>query len=169
MIDRMIRAARLEAKLYEEVEHDQNATGQALLIVVLAAIAGGIGRGLAGGLGGFIFGVVMAVLYWAILSGLAYLVGARLLAGPQTQATWGQVLRTVGFAYTPGVLSFVGFIPFLGPIVLLVVSLWILLAVVVAIRQALDFTTGRAIGTAVIAWLIWAIITIPFAILLDAF
>jgi hypothetical protein len=167
MVDRMLRAARLDVHVYEEVEHDQGATGQALLIVLLAAVAGGIGGGLAEGLGGLIAGVIGSLLYWAVLSGAAYLVGSRLLAGKQTQATWGQVLRTVGFAYTPGLLSIFGFIPILGPILLLVISIWILVGAILAIRQALDFTTGRAIGTAVIAWIITVIVLIPVSLLLD--
>ena len=167
MIDKMIRAARLDVRVYEEVEHDQGATGQALLIIVLAAVAGGIG-GLSEGLGGLLVRVIGAVLYWALLSGAAYLVGSTLLRTQATQATWGQVLRTVGFAYSPGILSILGFIPFLGPILLVIISLWILVAAIVAIRQALDFSTLRAVGTAVAAWLIAVIVLAPLALLVDA-
>ncbi|HEY8490264.1 MAG TPA: YIP1 family protein [Dehalococcoidia bacterium] len=166
MIERMLRAARLDVSVYEEVEHDQGATGQALLIIVLAAIAGGIG-GLSEGLGGLVVRVIAAVLYWILLSGAAYLVGSRLLRTGATQATWGQVLRTVGFAYSPGVLSIFGFIPILGPILLLIISIWILVAAIIAIRQALDFTTLRAVGTGIIAWLIAVIILAPLTLLTD--
>lgn len=163
MIERMVRAARLQPRLYEEVEHDQGATGQALLIVVLAAISGGLGRLIADGVPGFIAAVVGAVVFWALITGLAYLVGTRLLATRETSATWGQVLRTVGFAYTPGVLSFLGVIPILGPfLVVLVIPIWIAIAAVIGIRQALDFDTVRAIGTGLIAYVVWLVVASIF-------
>ncbi len=166
---RMIGAARLDTATYEAVEHDEGATSAALLVVVLGAIAAGIGALGTGRIGAFIGGIVAAIISWVAYAGVAYLVGSRLLATPQTQATWGQLLRTLGFAQSPRLLLVLGWIPLLGGLISLVVAIWTLVTTVVAIRQALDFTTGRAIATAVLSWLalvvVYAIILIPFGAL----
>jgi hypothetical protein len=152
IIDRMIRAARLEPQVYEEVEHDRSATGQAMLVVVLGAIAGGIGA-LSGGIAGLVVGVIASLVGWAVYAFIAYWVGTNIFKGPQTEATWGQLLRTLGFANSPRVLMVLVIIPVVGIIVGLAVFIWMLFTTVVAIRQALDFDTGRAIGTAVVSLL----------------
>ena len=149
IIDRMIRAARLEPQLYEEVEHDQSATGQALLVVVLGSIAAGIGA-LSGGIGGLIVGIIAALVGWAVYAFIAYWVGTHIFKGPHTSATWGELLRTLGFAK---VLLVLMVIPVVGLIIGLAVFVWTLVATVIALRQALDFDTGRAIATAVVSLL----------------
>ncbi len=152
IVDRMIRAAKLEPQVYEEVEHDQSATGQALLVVVLGAVAAGIGA-LLGGVVALIVGIVAALVGWGVYAFIAYWVGTNIFKGPQTEATWGELLRTLGFASSPRVLLVLGIIPVLGFFIGLVVFIWTLITTVIAIRQALDFDTGRAIGTAVVSWL----------------
>ena len=164
IIDRMIRAARLEPQLYEEVEHDQSATGQAMLVVVLGAIAGGIGA-LSGGIAGLVVGVVASLVGWAVYAFIAYWVGTNIFKGPHTEATWGQLLRTLGFANSPRVLMVLVVIPVVGIIVGLAVFIWLLLTTVIAIRQALDFDTWRAIATAVVSLLAQVVIySVVFAI-----
>jgi hypothetical protein len=152
MIDRMIRAARLDPQVYEEVEHDQSATGQAMLVVVLGAVAAGIGA-LSGGVIGLIVGIVAGLIGWAVYAFIAYWVGTKIFKGPHTEATWGELLRTLGFASSPRVLLVLGIIPVVGLLIGLVVFVWMLISTVIAIRQALDFDTGRAIATAVVSWL----------------
>ncbi len=152
IIDRMIREARMEPPLYEEVEHDQSATGQALLVVVLGAIAAGIGA-LSGGIGGLIVGIIAALVGWAVYAFIAYWVGTNIFKGPHTSATWGELLRTLGFASSPRVLLVLTVIPIVGIFVGTAVFIWWLVATVIAIRHALDFDTGRAIATAVVSLL----------------
>src|SRR5690606_8016998 len=89
-------------------------------------------------------------LGWALWSGLTYLIGDKLLGGT---ATWGELLRTIGFAQAPRVLLLFAFIPGLGGLIALVVAVWLLITGVIAIRQALDFSTGKAILTAVLGWI----------------
>ncbi len=165
-IDRMIRAARLEPQLYEEVEHDQSATIPAMQVVVLGAIAGGIGA-LSGGITGLVFGIIAALVGWAVYAYIAYWVGTNIFKGPQTEATWGQLLRTLGFANSPRVLLVLAIIPvsIISGLVVLVVFIWTLFATVIAIRQALDFDTWRAIATAVVSLLAQVVIfSVVFAI-----
>lgn len=95
---------------------------------------------------------------WIIYSGLAYLIGTRLLATAETRATYGEVLRTLGFAQAPRLLLVLAWIPILGLILAFVVGIWVLVATIIAIRQSMELTTGRAIGTAVIAWIIYIIV-----------
>jgi tetrahydromethanopterin S-methyltransferase subunit G len=161
IVDRMIRAARLEPQVYEEVEHDQSATGQAMLVVVLGAVAAGIGA-LYGGVIGLIVGIITAIVGWAVYALVAYWVGTNLFKGPHTEATWGQLLRTLGFASSPRVLLVLGIIPVVGILIGLAVFVWTLITTVIAIRQALDFDTGKAIITAVVSWL--ALLVVSFVI-----
>jgi hypothetical protein len=149
MVDRMIGAARLDVDTYEEVESDYSATGQAAIVVTIVAIASAIGGAGAGGVG-IIGGVLSAVVGWLLWSGLAYLIGDKLFGGT---ATWGELLRTIGFAQAPGVLLILAIIPVLGWIVQVVVAIWLLVAGIIAIRQALDFSTGKAILTAIVGWI----------------
>jgi hypothetical protein len=152
-VERMIGAAKLDVAVYEEVEADQAATPQALAVVVLAAVAGGIGVG--AGLRGLLLGTVFDLIGWAVWAWLIYFIGTRWLPEPDTRADTGELLRTMGFATSPGILRVAGVVPVIGPLVFLIASLWTLVAVVVAVRQALDYrSTGRAIGVCVIGWLV---------------
>jgi len=161
----MLRAAKLETGLYEEVERDVDATGQALLVVIIVAVAAGIGGALARAvagqpgaiLGSLILGIVGAILGWLIWSFLTYFIGTSLFKGT---ATYGELLRTIGFANSPGVLNILTFIPILGGLIALVVAIWTLVAGIIAIRQALDFDTGKAILTAIIGWLVMVVLTL---------
>ena len=148
--DRMLGAARLDIDTYEEVEADITATGQAAVVVALAGIALAIGASRAGPIA--IIGILIWQLVgWAIWSGITYLIGSRLFHGT---ATWGELLRTLGFAQAPSVLAVFGIIPGIRGILFAVLGIWTLTAGVIAVRQALDFSTGKAIFTVVIGWLV---------------
>ena len=151
LVGRMIGAATLDVATFEDVEHDTTATAQAGLVVVLAAIA----QGIASPYSGVIFGIIGSLIGWAAMAGLTYFIGTRLFEGT---ATWGELLRTLGFATAPGVLHIIGIIPLFGWLVSLVVTIWVLVAVVIAIRQALDVTTGKAIVTAILGMIAWMLI-----------
>jgi hypothetical protein len=147
--ERMIGAARLRSDVFEEVEADTDATRSAALVVIIVSLASAAG-GASGGAGAALAGLVGALLGWLIWSGVTYLIGDKLLGGT---ATWGELLRTIGFAQAPGVLGIFRVIPGLDPALRIVISLWILAAVIIAIRQALDFGTGRAILTAMLGFI----------------
>lgn len=150
LIGRMIGAAKLDVATYEEVEHDTSATTQAGLVVVLAAIAQGIASP-----AGVISGIIGSLIGWLAMAGLTYFIGTRLFKGT---ATWGELLRTLGFATAPGILYIVGIIPILGWLASLAIMIWVLVAVVIAIRQALDVTTGKAVLTGLLGMIAWAVI-----------
>ena len=167
-IDRMVGAAKLNVGVYEEVEADTGATGQAMGVVLLSSLAGGIGAvGLgAGGFGGVVVGGIAALLGWVSWAFVTYLIGTRLLPEPQTRADVGELMRTLGFAQSPGLVRILGVIPVLGPLVLIVVSIWMLVAMVIAVRQAFDYTnTLRAVGVCLVGWVLSLVITIVFVLL----
>jgi hypothetical protein len=150
--ERLLRAARLDPAVYEEVEQDRTATGQALAVVALGSVATGVG--LSAGAQGIIVGLVAGVIAWAVWAALIYWIGAKMLPEPDTRADWGELARTLGFASTPGLLRVLGVVPVLGEVVFLVTGIWMLVATVVAVRQALDYKSlPRAIGVCVIGWL----------------
>ncbi|MES1948924.1 hypothetical protein C84B14_16325 [Salinisphaera sp. C84B14] len=159
LTERMIGAAKLQVPTYEEVEHDRGATGQAALIVVLASLAAGIGALGGGTIGFLLLNAVAALLGWLIWAAIIWAVGTKLLPEPQTQADVGQLLRTLGFAATPGLLRVFGIIPVIGAIVWFVASIWMLATTIIAVRQALDYhSTLRAVGVCVVGWLIQLLI-----------
>ncbi len=135
--DRMIRAAKLDVALYEEVEADKGAMGQAMGVVILSSVAAGIGTISTAGIKGLIFGTIVALLGWFIWAFLTYFIGTRLLPEPQTKADHGELLRTIGFSSSPGVLRVLGIIPMLGAILNFVIGIWMLVAMIIAVRQAL--------------------------------
>jgi hypothetical protein len=157
--DRMIRAAKLDVNLYEEVEADKDTMRQAMGVVVLSSLAAGVGSISTLGLGGILLGTLAALGGWYIWAWLTYFIGTRFLAEPQTEADLGQLLRTTGFSSSPGLIRVLGIIPGLGTVVFAVASIWMLVAMVIAVRQALDYTsTFRAVGVCVIGWIIQTVI-----------
>jgi hypothetical protein len=151
----MIRAAKLDANIYEEVEADKGAMGQAMGVVVMSSVAAGIGAISATGLSGLILGTIAALGSWFIWAFLTYFIGTRLLPEPQTKADYGELLRTIGFSSSPGVIRILGIIPLLGPLVNFIVGIWMLAAMVIAVRQALDYkSTWRAVGVCLIGWIV---------------
>ena len=155
----MMRAARLEVALYEEVEHDQEATTQAMAVVVASSVAAGIGQINALGTSGLLLGTLGSLAGWYIWAFLTFVIGTRLLPEPQTEADVGQLLRTTGFSAAPGVIRVLGIIPGLGAITILIAAIWMLVAMVIAVRQALDYSgTGRALAVCGIGWLVQIVI-----------
>ena len=141
--ERMVGAARLDGRTFEEVERDTKADTQAIGVVVMSSVA--------------------ALVLWAIWAALVYWVGTQMLPESNTRADWGQVARTVGFAQAPGVLRVLAIIPVLGELIRAVTDVWILIATVIAVKQALDYESWpRALGVCAIGW---GIQIIAFAIL----
>ncbi|TDI46563.1 MAG: hypothetical protein E2P01_08735 [Acidobacteria bacterium] len=169
MVDRMIRAAKLDPQLYEEVEADKGALGQAMAVVVLASVAGGVGSGRLGGLSGILIGTVGALIAWFIWAALTYFIGTKLLPEPTTRADVGELLRTTGFSSAPGLIRVLGLIPGLTGIVFFVSGVWMLIAFIIAVRQALDYrSTLRAVGVCVIGWVVQVAVLVFLAMFIGS-
>lgn len=159
LTERMVGAARLDAATYEEVEADATATPQAMLIVVAANLAAGVGALRAVGLGGLLVTTLVTLISWYVWAFVTYFVGTRFLPGPRTEADLGQLLRTLGFSATPGLIRVLGIVPGLHGLVSLVAAVWMLVAMVVAVRQALDYeTTGRAIAVCLVGFVVYILV-----------
>ena len=154
---RVAGASLLNAATYEDVEADRSATSQAMVVVLLSSLAAGIGA-----LGPvatrpttLVTISVLAFAVWAVWAVLTFEIGARLLPSPRTQADVGQLLRTIGFASAPGILRVFGVFPGMTTPVFAVTSVWMLMAMIVGVRQALEYTsTGRAAVVCGISWLL---------------
>jgi len=158
-IDRIVRAAKLDINLYEEVEADKGAMGQAMGVVVLSSIAAGIGSIGTIGVKGIIIGAITALIAWYVWAYMTYFIGAKILPEPQTKADHGELLRTIGFSSSPGLIRVLAIIPGISGIIFAIASIWMLIAMVIAVRQALDYqSTLRAVGVCIIGWVIQAII-----------
>ena len=170
MINRMLGAALLRVGTFEDVEHDRSATTQAMLVVVIVAISSGVGGVLSGDVGwvnGVIFGAVRGLIGWAVWALVTWLVGTTILKTPDTHGEWGQLARGTGFAQTPGILTVFVFIPVIGGIIALVAFVWQFVAMMIAVRQCLDYTsTWRAFFVILISFIVVLIVLIPVAILL---
>ena len=155
LTDRMMRAAKLDVALYEEVEADKEALGQALTVVILSSLASGFGAMGTIGLKGLIFGTIAALVSWFIWAYLTYAIGTKLLPEPQTKADIGELLRTIGFSSSPGVLRVLAIIPMLGNFINLICGIWMLVAMVIAVRQAFDYKcTWRAFAVCFIGFIV---------------
>lgn len=149
----------MDVNLYEEVEADIGAMGQAIGVVILSSIAAGIGTIERGGFSGIFIGTITALIGWLVWAYLTYFIGTRILKEPQTRATPGELLRTIGFSSSPGMIRVLGIIPGLMGIVFLIASVWMLVAMVIAVRQALDYkSTLRAVGVCAIGWIFQVLI-----------
>jgi hypothetical protein len=167
-LQRLIGAAVLRAEAYEEVEADRHANGQAVAVVVCSSIAAGLGaRGFGGGGAGDVaFFAGVALLTWVAWAGVVYQIGARLLPGARTRADVGELLRTTAFATAPGLIRVVGMVPGLTIPSFAVAALWMLAAMVVAVRQALDYTsTWRAIAVCALGWVLAIALAVLFGTL----
>jgi len=155
MISRMARAAKLDRDLYEEVETDTTATGQAMGVVILSSVAAGIGSFREGLPAAIVIGTLVSLISWYFWAFLTYVLGTKVFPEPQTQSNIGELLRTTGYSSAPGILRVLGVVPGIAPVVFLAAAIWMLVSMVVAVRQALDYeSTWRAVGVCVIGWMI---------------
>ena len=150
-VNRIIRACKLDVNLYEEVEADKKATGQGAAVVMLSMVAVGLGNFFTFGTIHIFIPVFAALLGWIVTSALIYFVGAKLFPDENTQSNLGELLRAIGFSYAPGIIRILGFNQDLLVITFFGSGIWSLIAMVIAVRQALDYkSTWRAIGVVLI-------------------
>jgi hypothetical protein len=168
-LQRLIGAMALDPAIYEEVEADRTATIQAFSVVLLSSLAAGVG---ASGLirdwnaGMLAFITILSLLLWAAWALLTFEVGVRVMPGRDTRSSVGELLRTIGFASTPGLLRVLGIVPPVAVPVFVVTSMWMLAAMIVAVRHALDYqNTSRAIAVCVVGWALAVALAIGLGLL----
>ncbi|MCI0454966.1 MAG: YIP1 family protein [Candidatus Dadabacteria bacterium] len=159
IVNKMVRAAKLDIQLYEEVEKDIGATKEAFLVVLIGAVCNGIGSIEMLGARGIITGIISGIVGWLLWSAVIYLIGVKIF---KHTSDMGELLRCLGFAYSPNVLSIFGIIPGVGIVIRFIASVWVLVAFIVAARQALDCGTGRAILISVLGFAAFVIVFFVF-------
>lgn len=165
--NRIIRAATLDVNVYEEVEADKSATVQAIGVVIFASIAAGIGSVGSVGLSGIFIGTITALIAWLVWAYITYIIGVKLLPEPETESDYGELLRTIGFSSSPGMIRILGIIPGLSGIIFFLTGIWMLVAMIVAVRQALDYqSTLRAVVVCIVGWIIQGIVLALFLAIL---
>lgn len=169
-VKRMVLAALLDAEIYEEVEADRSANLQALAVVVMAGASAGIGSIDNSGVSGIFYITLAALVGWWIWAYITYFIGTRFLAGPQTEADHGELLRTIGFSSAPGLLLLAAIVPPIASYIFPAAMLWMLAAMIVAVRQALDYegpsATGRAILVCALGFPIYALFIVAALLVL---
>lgn len=163
---RMIGAMQADVKTFTEIEADQGAMGQAITVIVIAGVAALIGNIFRAGVVSGVFGLVASLLGYALFSVMVFLIGTKLMPEPATKADFNETFRVVGFAASPGVFNVLAIVPYLGPLISILVGLWGLVIAVVAVREVLDYSnTGRAIIVCLIAGVIclfvWMVVMVP--------
>ncbi len=152
---RIIRAAKLETSLYEEIEKDPGSLSQAMIVVVLSAVAAGIGSISKIGIQGIFIGALTGLIGWYVWAMLIYLIGTRLLPESQTHSNLGELLRTIGFSSSPGLIRIFGIVDVFQRLIFSLAAAWMLVAMVIAVKCALDYkSTWRAVGVCLIGWVI---------------
>jgi len=160
LTERMVGAMQANVSTFEEVERDPNALGQAVTVIVIAALASLIGNIFRVGVSGGIFGLIQTLIGYGIWTVLVVLIGTKLMPEPATRADFQEAFRVIGFAASPGVFNVLAIIPFLGPLISFVIAIWMLVVMVIAVRTVLDYTsTGRAIIVCLIGFVAYLIIS----------
>jgi hypothetical protein len=163
---RMIGAMQADVKTFTEIEADPSAMGQAVTVIVIAGVASLIGNFFRAGVVAGVLGLIASLVGYALFSFLVFLIGTKLMPEPATKADFNEVFRVAGFAASPGVFNVLAIIPFIGPLIGLLVGIWSLVIGVIAVREVLDYSnTGRAIIVCLIAvvvcWVVLAIVLLP--------
>lgn len=164
ILGRARRVIQLDTQIFSTIARDPSATKQAAIVVGIVALANAIG-GSGEGARGMIVGLIGAILAWLVFAGMAWFFGTNIFGTPTTVTNWESLLRTLGYAQAPNILGFFGFIPVLGWLVAFIGSIWAVVTAVIAIRETLGFSTGRAIITAIIAWIATAIVIVIIGII----
>ncbi|MAV56964.1 MAG: hypothetical protein CMI79_05510 [Candidatus Pelagibacter sp.] len=166
-LNRIYRAIKIDPELYEEVEHDKSATLQAAIVVVLSSLAAGVGA-IHLGASNFFLGPLVSLASWYFWAFLIFIVGTKLFPDKETKSDHGELLRTIGFSSAPGLIRIFGITPELMTVTFIGSSFWMLVCMVVAVRQALDYKSlWKAFGVVVMCWFIQAFLLFVILIFLN--
>ena len=160
--ERVIGALKLDANTFEDIERDPAAMGQAVGVIAIAAVAGGLANVWYGGISGIILGVITSLIGYALWATVVWLVGTKLMPDPATKADFPETFRVLGFAAAPGVLAIITIIPLLGWLLMLIVYpiiwLWSMAIMVIGVRQVLDYTdTFKAVIVVIIGFVAYLV------------
>ena len=164
---RMAGAMKADVATFEEIEHDPNAMGQAVTVIVIAGVASLIGNIFRAGITAGVMGLIISLIAYGVWAVMVTLIGTRLMPEPATKADFPETFRTIAFAASPGIFAVFAIIPFLGVLISFAISIWSLVIMVVAVRTVLDYSsTGRAIIVVLIGWVIYWMVAATLGVML---
>src|SRR4029453_8865861 len=164
--ERVVGAMRLDANTFEEIERDPTAMGQAVGVIVLAAVSSGLGNLFRGGMSGIVGNVIIALIGYVVWSVLVWIIGTKVIPDPGTKADFAETFRVIGFAAAPGVLGIAAIVPILGYLVMLVIWLWQIAAMVIAVEAVLGYDTiGNGVIVVVIGFCVNFMVTLLLGML----
>lgn len=156
---RMAGAMTADVRTFEEIEKDPAAMGQAVTVILIAAFAGFIGNIFRNGLGLGVALFITSLIGYAVWTVLVVVIGTKLMPEPATRADFPEAFRVIGFAAAPGIFNVLAIVPFLGPLISFVISIWMLVVMVIAVRSVLDYTsTARAFVVCLIGFVVFLIL-----------
>ena len=157
--DRIVGALKLDPNTFEDIERDPTAIGQSVGVIALAAISQGIGNVWYGGLTGILFSFCFALIAYGFWALVVWLVGTKLMPDPATKADFPETFRVIAFAAAPGVFGVITIIPLLGWLLMLLIWIWSLAAMVIAVKQVLDYTdTFKAVIVVIIGFVAYLVV-----------
>ena len=159
---RVVGALKLDANTFEDIERDPTAIRQAVGIIALAALASNLGQIWRLGIGSMLIGVCSSLISYMLWAVVVWLAGTKLMPEPATKADFAETFRTIAFAASPGLIGVVTIVPFLGWMLMLlltpVILIWSLAAMVVAVRQVLDYSdTFKAVVVVLIGFVVYLV------------
>jgi hypothetical protein len=168
--ERVVGALKLDANTFEDIERDPTAMGQAIGIIALAALASNIGQIWHLGFGKMLLGVCWSLVAYMLWAVLVWAVGTKVMPDPATKADFAETFRTIAFAAAPGLIGVIGIIPLLGSLIVLlltpIIMIWSLIAMVVAVRQVLDYSdTFKAVIVVLIGFAVYLVFWFTVAML----
>lgn len=168
--DRVVGALKLDANTFEDIERDPAAMGQAIGIIAVAALASNLGQIWRLGFDVMIVGVCSSLVGYVLWAVIVWLAGTKLMPDPATKADFPETFRTIAFAASPGLLGVVTIVPLLGWLLMIVLTpiilLWSVAAMVVAVRQVLDYTeTFKAVIVVLIGFAVYLVFRTTIAML----
>ena len=168
--ERVVGALKLDANTFEDIERDPTAMGQAVGIIALAALASNLGQIWRLGFGVMLIGVCSSLVGYVLWSVVVWLAGTKLMPDPATKADFPETFRTIAFAAAPGLIGIVTIIPFLGWVLMLILTpvilIWSMAAMVVAVRSVLDYSeTFKAVIVVLIGFVVYVVFWMTMAFL----
>mgnify|MGYP006088897323 CR=1 FL=1 len=159
-LNRIYRSIKIDPEVFDEVQKDKNATIAAGIVVVLSSLAAGIGASHLGTIN-FFLAPVLSLVTWFVWAYIIYFVGVKLFPDLKTKTTHLALLRSIGFSSAPGMIRIFGFNGDLMTVMFVGSAFWMLVCMVVAVKQTLNYKSlWKALGIVIIAWLTQAFILI---------
>ena len=157
-LNRIFRSVKIDPEVFNEVQKDKNATISAAIVVILSSSAAGIGAASLGA-SNFLLAPVFSLISWFVWAYIVYFVGVKLFPDTKTKTTQFALLRAIGFSSAPGMIRIFGFNEDLMTVTFIGEAFWMLVCMVVAVKETLNYKSlWKAFGVVIISWFVQAFV-----------